>query len=1250
MIRLLATCTAALGLCGTLAGQHYRARYYAQLDGLPCLQTFDALQGPDGRMWFANREGVSVYDGAEWAQVASITRPQRALAAGAGGEVWSLARYAPLTLARKDGERWIHIHAPAAFETRTPAALAVLDDGRAFASTFGSGVLAYERGNWRQLPPLPNGHQMAVELACLDGQLLVGTDRGLVSYSGPDFTRAPREISLASPTLKGMAQGKDRVWFVSDDSVGFYQESSVTTLELLTPLEFDNGKRRLAVTPDHEGGVFVADAQQTLHVTASGEVLPVEASTSLPTRGAQALTVDREGILWSSHNRGVTKLVESEVYIYSATNGLLADEVTAICERPDGSMVLGHEGGLTLFDGRPGGTVRFDADPSRSRVMDLEAARDGSVWIAAAWTGVALLTPDNRVRSVWIPSESGQAHAVAVDGERVWIGGDFGLGFLEDGVFRRPSDDPRLRKTVRSLSVTDNGDVWISTITQGVLRLSRNGELRSWSSEEGIKRSTYGVAHLASGRTLVASSAGLLQLGDNGLERAPESIGAEPLFFVVAGQHPGELWLGTNNGICFSYDEGQDQRVISASQGLLGLEVNRHAALTTSDNKLWVGTDSGLNLAPGLTFAIRPALPRLQVTSFAHGSETITAADGVLETCTERGALTAKLQAISFANEDEVRFRYRIDGYHDAWIGPVDLPNRTLTLPHLGPGEYQLRATFDAGDLRSPEYISPLIVVEAPLTERWWFLLTLAAAGIVGTGLMVRDLLHRRYHRQLTDAVERRTRQLTLTQRELARDRQQLELTLDSIQDAVVATDPMGTVFLWNDAAAKLTGILERDALGRPVTELLPQGTIPASGAFEWGDVEVNGHRKTLEGVVAPLGAEGVGAVIAISDITDRCELDREIARRRQLESVGTLAGGIAHDFNNYLTVIAGTLESLKDEAGLDAEHLQRVDVAARTVEQATSLTGQLLTFSTGGEPMRKATDLAPLLTEAGAIALSGSPIHLSVHVDPATPHADVDPGQIGRVLHNLLLNARAAMPNGGAVYIELKAMSSPLADDQRPWLELVVTDNGPGMPEEVKERAFEPFFKGRSGGQGLGLSVVYNIVKRHHGLLTLQSQPGVGTSFCIKLPGVERPEPIVEVPRPAQTSKTRLLVMDDDDGVRRTLVRMLQRLGHECVPTCKGEDAIAAFDQARSDGAPFGAVLLDLTIVGGLGGLETVKELRLLDPEVRAIAVSGYCDEGTMGRFTAAGFTAALAKPFQRHELERIVNETLGRPRTQPT
>lgn len=1250
MIRLLATCAAALGLCGTLASQHYRARYYGQQDGLSCLQTFDTLQGPDGRMWFANRKGVSVYDGAEWTQVARLTRPQRALATGADGEVWSLSRYAPLTLARKDGERWVHIQAPAEFESRTPAALALVDDERAVISTFGGGILAYERGAWRQLPPLPDGHRAAVELALVDGQLLVGTERGLVAYRGPDFTRAPHEISLASRTLQGMAQDKDRVWVVGDDWVGYYQANGVATLELTTPMKFDNGKRRLAVTPDHAGGVFVADAQQTLHITASGEVLPVEVSTSLPTRGADALTIDREGILWSCSSRGITKHVESEIYSYTATNGLLSDEVTAICERPDGSMVLGHEGGLTLFDGRPGETVAFDEAPSRSRVMDLEATRDGSVWIAAAWAGAAVLTPDNQVRRVWSPPESGQAHAVAVDGERVWIGGDFGLGFLEDGVFRRPSDDPRLRRTVRSLSITDNGDVWISTITQGVLRLSRNGELRNWSSEEGIKRSTYGVAHLASGRTLVASSAGLLQLGDDGLERAAESIGEESVFFVVPGQHSGELWLGTNNGVCFSYNKGKDQRVISASEGLLGLEVNRHAALTTSDNKLWVGTDSGLNLAPGLTFAIRPALKPPQVTSFAHGSETITAADGVLETHTGRGALTAKLQAIAFANEDEIRFRYRIDGYHDDWIGPVELPDRNLTLPQLGPGEYQLRATFDAGSPPSPEYISPLIIVDTPLTERWWFLFTLAAAGIVGTGLLARDLLHRRYHRQLTDAVERRTRQLALTQRELARDRQQLERTLDSIQDAVVATDPMGTVFLWNDAAAKLTGILERDALGRPVTELLPQGTIPASGAFEWGDVEVNGHRKTLEGVVAPLGAEGVGAVIAISDITDRCELDREIARRRQLESVGTLAGGIAHDFNNYLTVISGTLESLKEEAGLDAEHRERVDVAAKTVEQATSLTGQLLTFSTGGEPMRKATDLAPLLTESGAIALSGSPIHLSVHVAPAAPHADVDPGQIGRVLHNLLLNAREAMPNGGAVYIELKATTSPLADDQRPWLELVVTDNGPGMPEEVKERAFEPFFKGRSGGQGLGLSVVYNIVKRHHGLLTLQSQPGVGTSFCIKLPGAERPEPIVEVPRPAQTSKTRLLVMDDDDAVRRTLVRMLQRLGHECVPTCRGEDAIAAFDQARSDGAPFGAVLLDLTIVGGLGGLETIKELRLLDPEVRAIAVSGYCDEGTLGRFTAAGFMAALAKPFQRHELERVVNETLGRPRTQPT
>ncbi|MFN3242781.1 MAG: ATP-binding protein [Planctomycetota bacterium] len=1238
MLRLRSILVATVA-CTVASAQQYRVQSYVDRDEVPCTQAYDAVQGPDGRMWFATRLGVTDYDGAHWGVSEGIGQPQRYLGLDDDGGIWAVTSYAPLHVARFDGTSWID-HGTDTFATDPfPTDLVGVNATRAYIGTFRHGVVMFDAGTWTTLPDADDGPVHANALARVDGQLLVGTPDGLIAYDEGDLSKAPRTIAGARTGVLGMARDRGAVWVVGSDWIGRYENGELRPITLDRAVDFNTTRNLCPVVPDGGGGALVADGPTIHHVRHDGRLTALDVATPLPFYGSNGMALDREHNIWLTSDRGICRLTRSEVRSYSAISGLLESEVSAICRRGDGTMVLGHNGGISLFADHRSRPIPFDAPPVRGRVLDLEPGDGNEVWIAASWLGLGRLDEDDRC-TFWKPDATGQVHAIARRDGELWVAGDFGLMRFDGETFSRADGDPPLlHKRARRLSGDDEGNLWMSTSLHGVIRYGRDGKIRQWSSDNGIERSTYGVAHLPDGRTLVASSGGLLQLGEHGLEPAPEATRDRPVYFVLPGQLPGELWLGSNAGIVFRDANGQ--RRISRSDGLLGDEANRDGALDNGDGRLWVGTDGGLNLVPGPFLSIRPARPTVEMLRVEHDGKPVPLEDGIWQVPADPGETRWYFRAISFFDEDRIRCYYQLEGLHDDWVGPTSLPTREIYFASLAPGTYRLRLFVEGADnQRSDEFVSRPMFVATPLTQRWWFL-ALAGTAILGLGALgFREYSQRRYARRLSDEVERRTEQLAATQRQLAQDREQLERTLDSIGDAVIATDPMCEVFLWNDAACALTGIDERAALGRNLRDLLPElGELPDEGPFVWDDLKVAGRVRTFEGTVAPLGTLGAGAVIAFRDVTDRHLLEREVAHRQRLESLGQLAGGIAHDFNNYLTVLNGTLDMLVDEASLTPEQRSQASVARSTLRRAVSLTQQLLTFSRGGTPVRRAVDLEALIHDAVAFALSGSPIEAKVAVARGLPHADVDEGQIAQALHNLLLNARQILTRGGTVRIEARVPEPPPTDlDGDDWIELQVSDDGPGMPADVRAKVFDPFFSAREGGTGLGLSVVHSIVNRHGGRASVTSEPGAGTTFRLLLPAARQAAASERAPAPVAPERARVLVMDDDDNVRRLLVRMLEHIGHECVATRRGEDAVDEYAKAVERGPAFDAVLLDLTVVGGLGGRATADRLLQLDGDARLVAISGYSDEGTMGDFAKAGFCAALAKPFDREGLRSVI------------
>ncbi|MDX1764925.1 MAG: ATP-binding protein, partial [bacterium] len=432
----------------------------------------------------------------------------------------------------------------------------------------------------------------------------------------------------------------------------------------------------------------------------------------------------------------------------------------------------------------------------------------------------------------------------------------------------------------------------------------------------------------------------------------------------------------------------------------------------------------------------------------------------------------------------------------------------------------------------------------------------------------------------------------------------------------------------------------------------------PLTRAYEDGQVHTAERSVDRESGVSyfeitasPL-KDAAGRIIAgielVRDITDRRRMEGELQKIEKLESLGVLAGGIAHDFNNLLTAILGNLSYALSEMDRGDPIYERIAKAEQASLRAKGLTRQLLTFSKGGAPVRKITSITPLVRESASFGLRGSHVKCEFFLDDDLWLAEVDEGQIGQVIQNIVINGDQAMPHGGV--IEVGARNFTLeAEGDLPlspgnYIRLSIRDQGFGIPEAQLDKIFDPFFTTKASGSGLGLSTSFSIIKKHGGLLTVQSEESVGSIFEIYLPATEsRRVEIAEAVGPRPTGSGRVLLMDDERFICDAASKMLEAMGYEvtCVPG--GVEAVEAFARARKSGRSFDCVIMDLTIPGGMGGKEAIGKLREIDPQVKAVVSSGYSNDPVMADYRRYGFQGVLRKPYVTAEIARIVEEVKG-------
>ncbi len=398
--------------------------------------------------------------------------------------------------------------------------------------------------------------------------------------------------------------------------------------------------------------------------------------------------------------------------------------------------------------------------------------------------------------------------------------------------------------------------------------------------------------------------------------------------------------------------------------------------------------------------------------------------------------------------------------------------------------------------------------------------------------------------------------------------------------------------------------------------------------------------------------AQALVSHLAIAWTQKRSELERqrmeeELIKARKLESVGILAGGIAHDFNNILTIILGNVSLAQMDVPVGSQSAQRLSEAKKASQRAKDLTQQLLTFSKGGAPIRKTVSIVGLIKDSVSFASRGSNVKCEISIAEDLWPVDVDEGQMSQVINNLMINAEQAMPEGGVVRIKAENIVVE-ADGFLPLkagrhVKISIRDEGIGVPHESLSKIFDPYFTTKQKGSGLGLATSYSIIKNHSGLITVESEVCVGTIFYIYLPASQHSIQVKESEKSETIAgKGKILVMDDEAQVREIAGKMLTRFGYEVGFASDGAEAIRLYKRAKKSGRPFDALIMDLTVPGGMGGREAIKKLMAIDPGVKVIVSSGYSNDPVIAQFQKYGFQGLLAKPYEFEELSRTLNEVL--------
>lgn len=517
----------------------------------------------------------------------------------------------------------------------------------------------------------------------------------------------------------------------------------------------------------------------------------------------------------------------------------------------------------------------------------------------------------------------------------------------------------------------------------------------------------------------------------------------------------------------------------------------------------------------------------------------------------------------------------------------------------------------------------------------------------------------------------------------LAQERAKLAVVLDSVSTGVIATNVTGEIETLNKEASRLLRVSQSEVKGRPLGKVLKLRHPDSGAIIQFPERELirpefiqaygnQGLSLDSSGVHSPavvtasmrpiedIDDEGgvVGGIVVLTERASKpASNESPSSEASNSHPISVLVGGIAHDFNNLLAAILGNISIARVKIDSESELSKKLLSAEEAAMQARSLSQQLLAFSKGGAPFLEVTTIGELVKESALFVLRGSNVKCQFHADQELWPVEADKGQINQVINNLAINSDHAMPDGGVIDIKLQNVSvreNQITDLKAGhYVEITFSDNGKGIEAKHLKRIFDPYFTTKEDGNGLGLPSSQAVVRRHGGIITAESVVGKGSTFKIYLPKSESESAIGNEPTMNETNQDapqleegsgRILVMDDMEAMMLVAGEILTVLGYEVEYASDGQEAIDAYKAAKESGNPFEAVVFDLTVPGGMGGEEASNILIEYDPDLIAIASSGYTTSNVMSEYEDSAFKAVVPKPYRINEMSEALKRVLKR------
>lgn len=1274
-------------------GQLWLTHDYTEINGLPTSFVYDISQDSWGRIWLATRTGITCYDGASWenfTEANGLPRPSFIkICLSRQGQVWALPepiQSKELPVGFLDGNRWHAIENLAGEfpNSNVITAFQLIEQGEQtilLVGTINSGVYCWEKRKWKILTVKDGLLSDCVNgIAIVKGKCYVATASGL-SVIKSDLTidnSLNNAMLFPAKEIKGIAvedrEEYPRIWFVGDGFTGYFTEDDYKTTIFSTGIRFNRRDEAIKILPDCRSGIYIGNIFELFYFNyRNRKTERLSVANGLLGVGVNTMFIDFEKNIWISCDRGVTKIASRRFSSMNLVHGLLEDEVTAVFEYEPGKFVLGHNNGITYYDGsrfvklplvRSNGT-----QPMLCRVLDIKADSKKNIWVASSFMGLARINQQKEIE--WFGKEHGLGEKITsiwIDaGDNVWIGTTEGIFYLNQDkqVLNRVNEFPVVN--TRKIFGKKGKLHYVAAHNTGLYIYEENRWKNYRAAGDPQANGVYAVHDDSRGRLLVGTTAGLYILEEGALNKFREGDFElnRPVYFIIE-DYQRRLWFGTGNGVV-RWDGSKDISY-SIPEGLIGPETNRAAGIVDSSGRIWIGTNRGVSIYEEVfdSYNSWNPPPKLRLL-YIEADDRKIPPDRSIKLSYSTRSIVFHFRGISFSDETALRFKHKLEGFNSDWSKEQFHYYQQVEYTNLKPGTYRFYLKVrNALGVWSDVVKSSAIVVLEPFYNSWWFLLLV----VLSSGLIFFTLFYfisiRRNAALLEKLVVERTKQLQATEkryRDLFEDSRDM-VYISSKEGKILDINPAGVALLGYETKEKVMAVsIESDIYFNPADRAVFLKEIAGKGYVK--DYELTLRRNDGEKITvlltASIVADAQGEIESIRgmirDITEKKKLQQQLEQSQKMEAIGTLAGGIAHDFNNILGIMTGALELAINELPKGAEARQNLEHVIVSTDRAKDLVKQILMFSRQGPQEQRPLRISSIIKESLKLLRSTLPTTIEIRrrIEAENSIVLADPTQIHQIMMNLCTNAAHAMREKGGVLqvnlqeIQLGTETAAAYNDVTPgrYLRLGVSDTGHGIEPAIIKRIFEPYFTTKLPGEGtgMGLAVIHGLVKRLGGEITVYSEPGQGTTFHVLLPiaegavepfALEANEEWDEIPR---GNNEHILLVDDEPLLAVVEKRVLSSLGYQATYSIDSGEALEKF---RAAPASFDLVITDLTMPK-MNGIQLIKELKKIRPDIPIILCTGFGETLVHGQIKKLGIRKLLLKPIDKKSLAIAVRDNLA-------